>query len=67
MDRNFVVGPHHITYPSFKVNLYGLYRRKASDFAKSIGRELAEGPTLLITDNYYGPVELWPLVQEKAS
>ena len=64
MTKHFVVGPYHNQSPGLKVNLYGLYREKAAEFAKSIDRELAEGPTLLIIDNFYGPVELWPLVAE---
>jgi hypothetical protein len=66
MDRYFVVGPYLHQHPSMQSNMYKLSRKKAEEFARSIDRELAEGPTLYLPDNYYGPVELWPLVVEKA-
>lgn len=60
----FIVGTVLPNHPSFKANLYGLARREAEKFAESINREVAEGPPLYLPDNYYGPVELWPLVWE---
>lgn len=60
--REFVIGPYTEQPPSVKANLYRLYRRKADDWAAEHGREVAEGPTVLIRNNFYGPVELWPLV-----
>lgn len=60
--RHFVVGPYHEQYPSLVMNWYRLLRKKANDFAVSIDRELAEGPTVYFPNNYFGPVELWPLV-----
>lgn len=49
-------------HPSLQLNFYKLFNKKSKEWAKEQGRELAEGPTHLIRDNYYGPVELWPLV-----
>ncbi len=49
-------------HPSLKMSMYKLFSRKSKEWATTQGRELAEGPTQLIRDNYYGPVELWPLV-----
>lgn len=63
--KHYVIGPFPPLHPSLKCNFYGLYRRRAEDYAHSIGRELAEGPTEFITGNHYGPVEFWPLVIEE--
>jgi len=65
--RYFVVGPVHSTLPRLigDVRAYQLVRRNAERFARKIDRELAKGPTHYISDNYYGPVELWPLVIEE--
>jgi hypothetical protein len=65
MDRHFVVGPYQHPHPSIQINMYKFLRRKAVGFAISIGRELAEGPTVYLPDDYWGAVELWPLVVEE--
>jgi hypothetical protein len=67
MDH-FVIGPFPPLHHSLKTNFYGLCWRKASEHARSIGRELAEGPTVFIpydmSRDYPNPMELWPLVTE---
>jgi hypothetical protein len=60
--NEFVVGNYHPQHPSLKASMYKIMRKGASDYAQAIGRELAEGPTVYLPENYYGPVELWPLV-----
>jgi hypothetical protein len=65
IDRYFIAGPYHPPYPSLKVNMYKILRKRAAEFARSINRELAEGPTIYLPDNFYGSVELWPLVIEE--
>jgi hypothetical protein len=65
MGRDFVIGHYYPDHYSFKINMYKIARNGAVKYANSINRELAEGPTVLITDNLYGPVELWPLVIEE--
>lgn len=52
---------HSIQKPE---EVYKKIAKNTRQFAIKGNRELAEGPTHLITDNYYGPVELWPLVME---
>lgn len=43
-------------------SVYRFLHEHAQAFAFSIGRTLAEGPTVYYPSNYFGPVELWPLV-----
>jgi hypothetical protein len=62
--RQFIIGPY--TPPISGLNFYGIQRRHAKEYAERTGRELAEGPTVLVTENDYGPVELWPLVYKEA-
>ncbi len=62
-ELQYAVGPYIMPVDAkWKPNLYGLHRCKAEEWAKSVGREIAEGPTQYVPFNYYGPVELWPLV-----
>ncbi|MFY3741646.1 MAG: hypothetical protein HMLIMOIP_002104 [Candidatus Nitrosomirales archaeon] len=67
LGREFVIGPYPALYmpPKMTTGMYGMLRKHADKFAKSINRELAEGPTLFLPYNHYGPVELWPLVMEE--
>lgn len=63
--REFIVGPYLGDFQDvFKINLYGVSWRNSKARAQDVGRELAEGPTQVIYNNYYGPVELWPLVYQ---
>ncbi len=63
--------PHHVvsyainshSYKDFELGTYGLFWKMSSNCAIARGRELAEGPTLLVKDSYYGDLEVWPLVQ----
>lgn len=64
MTNDYVISYPVLTHPTLKANMYGLWRKKASEFATSMHRELAEGPTQYLPNNFYGPVELWPLVME---
>lgn len=65
MNPHFIVGNYVPQHPSLKASMYKIQRKGAENFAKSIDRELAEGPTVYLPDNFYGPVELWPLVAEE--
>jgi len=60
--EHFIVGSYTEPQPYLKCNIYKVEYRCADAFARSIGKQLAEGPTELLSDNYYGVVELWPLV-----
>lgn len=63
--EDYVISHRIIQHPSLKANLYGLYSRKAQEWAKSQGRELAEGPAeLFYSDFSMDFLEAWPLVQE---
>lgn len=64
INVHFIIGAYHPQHPNLKSSMYNLARKTADKYAKRIGRELAEGPTLYLLDNIYGPVELWPLVVE---
>lgn len=60
----------HVTYPVIAYKNFGIsperyYKaitKRTKEYAVRINRELAEGPTHFLPDNYYGPVEMWPLV-----
>ena len=65
MSRHFIVGNYHSQHFSLKASMYKILRKGADKYAVSINREVAEGPTLLLPDNYYGVIELWPLVVEE--
>jgi hypothetical protein len=64
--RHIIVTPALSTYqhPSLKMDFYKFFCKKNKQWADEMGRAVAEGPSYLIRDNYYGPVELWPLVFE---
>lgn len=62
-NRYYIVGCYHPVYPDLELVTYSVSWKAAERYAKSINRELAEGPTVYIPDNYFGPVELWPLVR----
>ena len=60
--REFIIGPYYKPEDFGNLNMYKICYKKAREQALQRGRELAEGPTVLYLDSYYGPVELWPLV-----
>jgi hypothetical protein len=66
-NREFIASCYVEQHPSFKMNMYKFLSRKAKEYALEIDRELAEGPTVLVRENYHSPVELWPLVWEGSS
>lgn len=47
--------------------MWKINRKGAINFAKTINREIAEGPSRLVRQEPWGMLELWPLVQEVES
>ncbi len=60
--KEYIVGYCIKGHPSLKCNLYKIAWKGARNYAEKIGRELAEGPTLYVSNSHYGSLEVWPLV-----
>lgn len=63
-SRNHVVGYYYPEDTRLPVTMWKINRKGALNFAKSINREVAEGPSLLVQQEPWGMLEVWPLVQE---
>lgn len=64
-SKHYIVSSYIPDHESLRINMYKVVRLGAESYAKTLGRKLAEGPTQYFPDNFYGPVELWPLAIEE--